>query len=65
MKYMLACLVVVLLSSCSTSQEYASRQQNRKQINKARRSLEKKVYYVQYQYAFLNNQIIIFENGAN
>jgi hypothetical protein len=63
MKYALTCLAIVLFSSCTASKGCTSRE-NKKQINKARRALEKKVYYVQSQFAIVNNQIVIFENGA-
>ena len=63
MKYMIVCLVV-LLSSCSVSQGYVSRE-HKKSVNRARRTLDRKIESTQRQFVIINNQIIMFENGAN
>jgi hypothetical protein len=63
----LSCLLLVnSISSCSTTQ-HANYQieiaKNKKPINRARRALDKKLESSQRQFAFVNNQIIIFENN--
>ena len=56
------------ISSCGSTQ-HANRNyqieiaKNKKPINRARRALDKKLESSQRQFAFVNNQIIIFENN--
>ena len=52
-------------TKCYPSRLKHSRQQinNTKAINRARKALDKKVYTNEVQYAFYNNEIIIFENN--
>lgn len=55
-------------SSCSRTKRYWRKHRcvevspDKKTINRARRSLEKKIEYTQRQFAVINNEIIIFEN---
>jgi hypothetical protein len=63
MKYTIALLVTVILSSCSTPHGYVSRE-HKKSVNRARRLLDKKIEASQQQFAIVNNQIIMFENGV-
>ena len=65
----LSCLLLVnSISSCSSTQHANGNYQieiakNKKPINRARRALDKKLESSQRQFAFVNNQIIIFENN--
>ena len=70
LKVVLTILTFALLysvSSCGayppTKCYYSKLKHNRPQINRARRALDKKVQANESQYAFYNNQIIIFENN--
>jgi hypothetical protein len=56
-------------SSCSRTKRYWRKHRcvevspDKKAINRARRALDKKVQANESQYAFYNNEIIIFENN--
>ena len=58
-------------SHCSRTKRYWRKTRcveatpDKKAINRARRALDKKVQANESQYAFYNNQIIIFENANN
>jgi hypothetical protein len=54
-------------SSCSRTKRYWRKHrcvevENKKSINRARKSLDKKLHSAQQQYAIVNNEIVIFEN---
>ena len=62
----LGIIFILALTSCKSSHnttEYSAVDKAKKAINRARRALDKKVQANQSQYAFYNNQIIIFENN--
>ena len=63
MKYTLALLITVILSSCSAPYGYVSHE-HKKSVNRARRLLDKKIEASQQQFVVVNNQIIMFENGV-
>ena len=70
LKVVLTILTFALLysvSSCSsytpTKCYYSKLKHNRPQGNRAKRALDRKVQANASQYAFYNNQIIIFENN--
>jgi len=60
--------ILFTLASCKSSHintKYSAVDKAKKSINRARRALDKKVQANENQYAFHNNQIIIFENANN
>jgi hypothetical protein len=62
----LGMLFILASTSCKSSHDttkYSAVDKEKKSINRARRALDKKVQANQSQYAFYNNQIIIFENN--